>query len=107
MTMSKPHLRVTQQPAGEDVHDRRAGPPGDVETRHRVAVTACVVAAALGPADDGEAPQPAFAQPAALLACGEVDIRVGPLARPVVFRPVEARGAEPVLQCQVMAVTDP
>ncbi len=106
MAMREPHLRVTQQPAREDVDDRRAGPPGDVEARHRIAMAACVVAAALGPADDGEGLQPAFAQPAALLACGEVDVGVCPLPRPVVLGPVEARGAEPVLQRQLVAVAD-
>ncbi len=106
MAMSEPHLRVTEQPAREDVDDRRARPPGDVEARHRVAVTACVVAAPLGPADDGEDLQPAFAQPAALLPGGEVDVGVRPLPRPVVLGPVEARGAEPVLQRQLVAVAD-
>ena len=82
------------------------GPPGDVEARHRVAVAACVVAAALGPADEREGLQPAFAQPAALLPRGEVDVGVRPLPRPVVLGPVEARGAEPVLQRQLVAVAD-
>src|SRR5262249_13676484 len=67
MAMSEPRLRVPQQPASEDVDDRRARPPRDVETRDRVAVPACVVAAALGPADERERLQPAFTEPAALL----------------------------------------
>ena len=67
---------------------------------------ACVVAAALGPADEREGLQSALAQPAALLACGEVDVGVRPLPRPVVLGPVEARGAEPVLQRQLVAVAD-
>ena len=97
---------LPQQPAREDVDDRRPGPPGDVEPRHRVAVSACVVAAALGPADEGEGLQPALAQPAALLPRGEVDVGVRPLPRPVVLGPVEAGGAEPVLQRQLVAVAD-
>ena len=69
-------------------------------------MAACVVAATLGPADDWEGLQPAFPQPAALLARGEVDVGVCPLPRPVVLGPVEARGAEPVLQRQLVAVAD-
>ena len=92
--------------AGEDLDDRGAGPPGDVEARHRVAVAACVVAAALGPADQREGAQPALPQPAALLAGREVDVGVCPLPRPVVLGPVESGGAEPVLQRQLMAVAD-
>src|SRR5579862_611947 len=33
------------------------GPPGDVKARHGIAMADCVVAAALGPADDGEKAQ--------------------------------------------------
>ena len=69
-------------------------------------MAAGVVAAALGPADEREGLQPALAQPAALLAGGEVDVGVCPLPRPVVLGPVEARGAEPVLQRQLVAVAD-
>src|SRR3954447_4622579 len=106
MAMCEADLRVAQQPAREDVDDRRAGPPGDVEARHRVAVAACVVAAALGPADQWEGAQPALPQPAALLAGREVDIGVCPLPGPVVLWPVESGRAEPVLQRQLVAVAD-
>src|SRR3954471_6927509 len=106
MAMREPHLRITHQPAREDVDDRRAGPPGDVKAGDPIAVAACVVAATLGPADDGEGLQPALAQPAALLACGEVDVGVCPLPRPVVLGAIEARSAEPVLKRQLMAVMD-
>ena len=106
MAMCEADLRVGQQPAREDVDERRARPPGDVEARHRVAVAACVVTASLGPSDDWEGLQPAFPQPAALFPRGEVDVGVCPLPRPVVLGPVEARGAEPILQRQLMAVMD-
>src|SRR5215212_8936400 len=102
MAMGVPGL--ARQPTGEDVDDRRAGSPGDVEARHRVAVSACVIAAALGPADDRENLKTALAQPAALLARREVDVGVCPLPRPVVFGPVETRRAEPVLQCELVTV---
>src|SRR6478672_3957008 len=106
MPVRETHLGVAPQPACEDVDDRGSGPPGDVETRHRVAMTACVIAAALRPADEGKGLQATLVQPAALLARREVDVGVGPLPRPVVLGAVEARGAEPVLQRQLVAVVD-
>ena len=66
-----------------------------------------VVAAALGPADDGEEAHALRVQPGPLLPGREVDVRLGPLARPVVLVAVEAGGAEPVLEGQVVAVLDP
>src|SRR4051812_9211387 len=92
--------------ACEDVDDRGTGAPGDVEARYRVAVAACVVTAAFSPADQREGAQPTLTQPAALLAGREIDVSVCPLPRPVVLRPVESRGAEPVLQRQLVAVAD-
>src|SRR5690349_13667214 len=104
--MSEGHLVVVEQAAGEDIDDRRAGPPADVEAWHRVAVSASAVTAALGPPDDRKRLQPTLAKPAPLLAGGEVDVRVRPLPRPVVFGAVECRRTEPVLQRQVVAVAD-
>lgn len=67
-----------------------------------------VVAAAFGPADDREDPQPLLVEPGTLLPGGEVDVRLGPSARPaVLLLAVEARRAEPVLEGQVPAVLDP
>ena len=43
------------------------------------------VAAALGPADHGKNRRPMRVQPGPLLAGGEVDVRLGPAARPVVL----------------------
>ncbi len=80
--------------------------PGDVEAGDGVAVPGGVVAAALGPADDGEEAHPARVEPGALLAGREVDVRLGPLPRPVVLGPVEAGGAVPVLEGQGVAVLD-
>ena len=59
-----------------------------------------VVAAALGPADDGEEAHALPVQPGALLPRREVDVRLRPLARPVVLGPVEAGRAQPVLPGQ-------
>ena len=67
---------------------------------------ACVIATALGPADQCERLQAALTQPAALLPRGEVDVGVRPLPRPVVLGPVETGGAQPVLQRQLVAVAD-
>ena len=50
MPVREPDLRVAEQPAREDRRRSRARSPGDVEPRHRVAVSARVVATTLGPA---------------------------------------------------------
>ncbi|XUK62934.1 hypothetical protein ABMA10_13235 [Plantibacter sp. RU18] len=55
------------------------------------------VAAPFRPADDGEEPDTLFVQPRPLLAGCEVEVRLGPPFRPVILRPVEAGGSEPVL----------
>ena len=103
----EPRLRRIAEPTREDVHDGRPCPPGDVEARHRVAVSACVIATALGPADQCERPQAALTQPAALLPRRKIHVGVRPLPRPVVLGPVETGGAQPVLQRQLVAVADP
>ena len=43
--------------------DSRAGSPGEMEARHRIAVAAGVVPAALRPADDWEEADAALVQP--------------------------------------------
>ena len=45
-------------------------------------------------------------QPGALLAGSEADVGLGPLARPVILLAVEAGGAHPVLQGEIVAVAD-
>ena len=64
------------------------------------------VAAALGPADHGEEAHALLVQPGALLAGGEVDVGLGPAARPVVLGAVEAGRAQPVLQRELVRVLD-
>ena len=66
-----------------------------------------VVAATLGPADVGNQAHALGVQPRALLAGGEVDVGLGPAPRPLVVRPVERGGAEPVLPGQLAGVLDP
>src|SRR3954453_23573463 len=90
----------------EGLDDARAGAPGDVKARHRVAMAGCCVSAAFGPANDGEDAVAHLVQPGALLPAGEVDVRLGPLARPVVRLAVEACGAQPVPTSEFVAVLD-
>ncbi len=97
--------------AGAHAFDERrddAGPgaPGDVETRHRIAVPDGVAAAALGPADDRKEADAAFAQPRAFLAGGEGDVSLRPLPRPEILLAVERGGAEPILERQRVRVAN-
>ncbi len=90
----------------ERLKNARAGAPGDVEARHRIAVAHRVIAAAFSPADNRKAAMPHGVQPAALFPGGEAEIGLGPAARPVVLGPVEPRRSEPVLPGEVEAVFD-
>ena len=62
--------------------------------------------AALRPADDREEPVALLVQPGALLAGGEVEVGLGPAARPEVLVAVELRRAHPVLRRELEAVLD-
>src|SRR6185503_21258748 len=84
--------------ADERLDHARAGAPGDMEARHRIAVAVRKIAAALRPADDRENLEALLAQPGALLPRREVHIGLGPAARPVILIAVEAGRAEPVVQ---------
>ncbi len=89
-----------------DERPQHAGPrtPGDVEPRHRVAVTTRTQVAPLGPADHGKEPHPLVAQPGSCLTGGELQERLGPVPRPVVLGAIEAGAAEPVLAGQLQRV---
>src|SRR5271166_638000 len=97
---------MVPQPPREDLHDGRPGSPGDMEAGHRVAVPLRVVAAALGPPDQRKDLQAPGTQPATFLPCGEIDVGMGPLPRPVVFRTVERRSAKPILQSEFVTVAN-
>jgi hypothetical protein len=99
--------RVLAHPAFERLDHARPGAPGQVEPRHRVAVPVGPAVAPLGPADDREEPQTHRPQPRALLAGREVDVRLGPPARPVVLLAVELGASHPVRQGEVVAVVHP
>src|SRR5947207_10134316 len=78
-------------------HHARAGAPGDVKARNRVARAVRTVAAALRPARDREEANPLLMQPGAFLSRGEGDVRLSPLPRPLIFRPVETGCRHPVV----------
>ena len=91
----------------ERLDDAGSRPPREVEARHGVPVPRCRPVAALGPADDREDPMPHLAEPGALLAAREVDVRLRPALRPVILLAVEARAPEPVLPGELVGVADP
>src|SRR5207342_1870450 len=66
------------RPPRERLDDAGPGAPGDVKTRHRIAVPHRVIAAALGPADHGKDAVPHRAQPVAFFARRKPDIGFGP-----------------------------
>src|SRR4029453_3631431 len=65
-----------------------------------------VIAAALGPADHRKDTVTHRAQPVALPAGRERDIGFRPALRPMVVVAVEAGGAHPVLQGEIVAILD-
>src|SRR6201999_3363813 len=83
-----------------------AGSTGEMKPRHRIAVAHRVIAAAFGPADHRKNTVPHRPQPCPLLTCRKSDISFCPPSRPHVFIAVEARRADPVLQCEVVTVLD-
>src|SRR5690606_29720478 len=92
--------------SGERRDEAGTGAPGDVEPRNGVARPDRAATAALGPAHDGEEAHAAFAQPAALLACGERQVRLRPAPRPFVLGTVESGVAEPVLRGKLQRIPD-
>ena len=99
-------VRVGADAALERLHDAGPGAPRDVEARHGVAVPVGAPVPALGPPDDREDAVPHLVEPRALLARGEVEVRLGPAPRPVVLGAVELGAAEPVLAGQLERVLD-
>ena len=103
---TSPRLLRLAHAAHERLDHARAGAPGDMKARHRIAVAGRQISAALGPADDRKNLQALLAQPGALLAGREIHIGLGPAARPVILLAVEAGRAEPVLQRKIARVAD-
>lgn len=94
-------------PADEGLEDPGPRPPGQVETGDGVAVPGGERPAPLGPPDDREEADPLRTEPGALLAGGPGQVGLGPAAGPAVLGAVEAGGAEPVLEGEVVGVADP
>ena len=88
-------------------HQARAGAPGDVKARNRVARAARTVAAALRPAHDREEANALLMQPGAFLPRRKGDVGFSPFPRPLVLHPVETGRRHPVLQRELMGVADP
>src|SRR5438445_5125916 len=99
--------RRLPHPALEWRNYRRAGPPGDVKARDRVARTARAIPAALGPTNDREKSNTLLTQPRPLLASGKSHVSLSPSAWPLVVLPVEAGGAQPVRQRPLDRVVNP
>src|SRR5690606_22615479 len=90
----------------ERLEDGGAGAQHDVEPRDRVAVPRRGVAPALGPADDREERDALRGEPRSLLAGREGEVRLGPLASPLVLVTVEFGAREPVLSREFVTVAD-
>src|SRR5699024_2935486 len=73
---------------------------------HGVAVPLGAAVPALGPAHHREDAMPQRAQPVPLLPRGELEVGLGPAARPAVLGSVEGGRAQPVLAGEVEAVAD-
>jgi hypothetical protein len=102
----QPIVRALTYPFDKGRDNGRPGAPGQVETRHRIAVADRTAAAALGPPDNGKEPQTAFAQPRALLAGGKSDKGFGPLARPEILVAIEGGRPHPVFERQSMRIAN-
>src|SRR5579863_204315 len=102
----EPLPRGFESAFGERLEHAGARAPGDVKTRHGIAMTHRIVAAAFGPTDDREEAQAPLAQPGSLLAGGESDIGFGPSPRPKILVAVKARCPHPVFERQVVRIAD-
>jgi hypothetical protein len=92
--------------AHERLEHPGTGAPGDVKSRHRVAMTGRKRSAAFGPPDDGKEAHAQRVQPRALLRRGKLDVRLGPPLRPCILVAIEARRAEPVAPGELTRVVD-
>ena len=100
-TMPKATFHATRRDVREHAsHKRRenagTGTPRDVKARYAVPCRSGASAATLGPTDCGKPSHSLRVQPGALLTGGEVEIRFGPFARPVIIGTIEAGGVHPI-----------
>src|SRR3984893_18477055 len=82
------------RPPLERVDNPGGGAPTYMKSRHRIAMAHCVVAAALGPADDGKDSMAHRAEPAALFTGRARDTSFRPALRPKVFVAVKTRRSD-------------
>src|SRR5580698_6743729 len=96
------------RPRARDEWRQYAGPgaPGEVKSRYRIAVSGCVLAAALGPPDHREEANAALVQPRAFLAGRERDVSLRPLPGPVVLVAIKPSRTHPVLECQIEGIVN-
>src|ERR1051326_6803625 len=87
------------------LEDTGAGSPGDVKTRHRVAVLRRGVPTPLGPSHNWKETNALGVQPGAFLTRGPGEVILGPTFRPVIFVAIEAGAAKPVLSCELVRIT--
>jgi hypothetical protein len=85
--------------AHERLDDTRPSAPGDVEARH-------AAPAPFGPLHQREPAHALRVQPWPHLPGGEVDVSLGPLARPGIVVPVEAGVRKPVPDREVRRIPD-
>src|SRR5207237_7260584 len=90
--------------SNKGLDDAGSRPPGHVKARHRVAMLGREVASALGPADDGKEAQALFVEPRPLLSRSPGHVRFGPTLWPMIFVAIEACGAHPVLERELVGV---
>ena len=91
-------LRLTS-PGDEGREHRRTCPPRHVKARQGILAT-------FGPADDGKPAHADRMEPGPFLAGGKLQVRLGPLPRPVIFRSVKTGRAEPVLPGEVQGIVN-
>ena len=84
----------------------RPGAPCDMEPRHGVAMPFGAPIAALGPAHHRKPAQAQIMQPRAHIACGKLEIGLGPLTRDLILGTVELRAARPVALRKIQTVAD-
>src|SRR5262249_44170200 len=95
---------VRANAALERCDDGRSGPPRHVKSGAAVARPARAGGAALRPSDGREPAHAHVVKPRSLLAGSEVDVRLGPLARPVIVRSVETRRVHPVAKRELARI---
>src|SRR6202020_2435406 len=75
----------------------RAGTPGDMESRNRIAMSNGAISTPLRPADNREETQAFFVQPVVFFRGRKTHIGLGPFFRPMIFLPLKTRGTHPIL----------